>query len=244
MKTTLLSSPKATFHSTAYRGSTNITPDRLDPRLRGDDEGFIGPRTFPCRFNEKPAGDDMGFHSPRLPRAGLMKPAGDDTLGWAFLLFCMFLCPVAFAEVDQVTIPVTVRIKPVFIVKAESSAGLPSVELGPMIPELDIPPAILQIAIYTNTRDRYRIFHEWEPPRNIASGELLPGGEIQMRATPGQKGGASLTAAQQPLSQGRQLVFESLGGPDIFQIEYSAANDQVYEAGLYDGRVRLTVEHG
>ena len=24
----------------------------------GDDEGFIGPRTSPCWFNEKPAGDD------------------------------------------------------------------------------------------------------------------------------------------------------------------------------------------
>src|SRR3990167_6285175 len=30
----------------------------------GDDEGFIGPRTSPCWFNEKPAGDDKKKSAP------------------------------------------------------------------------------------------------------------------------------------------------------------------------------------
>ena len=38
------------------------TKPTLDSRFRGNDEGFISPRTFPCWFNEKPAGNDRKYN--------------------------------------------------------------------------------------------------------------------------------------------------------------------------------------
>lgn len=150
--------------------------------------------------------------------------------------------PVCLAEVDTQTVPVTVTIKPAFILKAESLEGLPMVKLGPMIPEVEVRPSILRVSIYTNTRKRYRIFHEWVVPRNSSNGESIQDEKINLRVIAGQKGTQSFMVEPQILKAGRQLIFQSDGGSDSFDMEYNADNKRLYEAGLYDGHIRLTAE--
>jgi hypothetical protein len=158
--------------------------------------------------------------------------------GLCFLL----MAPPAQATSDTQTMPLTFNIEPVRVVHAEAASGGPSVDLGSVVPGVDVPSQSVQVAIITNTESPYSIYHELRNEMTNQSGALLPDESFRYRATNGTQGTESLVPAWTPVPEGRSLIARGHGGPDVFTIQYLVQGKKVLEAGDYYGNAKITVE--
>jgi hypothetical protein len=170
---------------------------------------------------------------------------------WHGFQFAMTVCPVlcalffsnpAYAVSDTQTIPLTFYIEPVRVVRAESSNGGPSVDLGSVVPGVEVPSQSVQVAIVTNTESPYSVYHELRNEMTNQSGALLPDESFRYRVTNGTQGTESLVSSWAAVPEGRSVIARGRGGADRFTIDYLVQGKKVLEAGDYYGNAKITVE--
>lgn len=158
------------------------------------------------------------------------------------MLAGLLFCAAAFAASDTQTLPVSFYIEPVRAVRAEASSGGPSVELGSVVPGVDLTAKTVQVTILTNTEEPYAVYHDLRSEMTNSSGTLLPDQSFQYLVTPGSQGGESAVPAWAAVPETRSLLFRSSGGPAAFVLQYTVTGKNILEAGDYYGNARITVE--
>jgi len=159
-----------------------------------------------------------------------------------FVLCALFLCNPAYATSDTQTMPLTFYIEPVRVVRAEAASGGPSVDLGSVVPGVEVPSQTVHVTIVTNTESPYSVYHELRNEITNQSGTLLPDESFRFRVENGRQGTESLVTAWTPVPDGRSLISRGRGGADTFAIDYVVQGKNVLEAGDYYGNAKITVE--
>ncbi len=161
--------------------------------------------------------------------------------GLFFLSFWILGTPTLWAQTVSKNISVSFEIEPVTVLKANSESGVSAVRLGPVSPGTQVPNQTLTVSIVTNTRQRYRVYHELRGEVTSSEGISFPQDQLLFMATAGTQGGASQVPSFIPVPQGEISLFtsKSEGGPDSFQILYSLENKKLFSAGLYYGNISL-----
>lgn len=163
---------------------------------------------------------------------------------WAlFSVLCaLSSVTLVYAASDTQTMSLTFYIEPVRVVRAEAASGGPSVDLGSVVPGVDVPSQTVQVAIVTNTESPYSVYHELRNEMTNQSGALLPDESFRYRVTNGAQGTESLVPAWAPVPDGRSFIARGRGGADTFAIDYIVQGKKVLEAGDYYGNAKITVE--
>ncbi len=161
-----------------------------------------------------------------------------------FFIFvvCLFTAP-AYAASDTQTLPLTFHIEPVTAVRAQASSGGPSVDLGVVVPGVELPAEILQVSVLTNTEDPYRVFHELRNEMTNGTGTQVPDQSFKFLVTTGMGNGESVVNSWTAVPPQRSPVFNSRGGPATFMIHYTLSGKNLLEAGDYYGNVHITLEN-
>lgn len=160
--------------------------------------------------------------------------------GW--LVFFLLLSHDGYALSDTQTMQLTFSIEPVRVVRAEASSGGSNVDLGSVVPGVDVPAKTVQVAIITNTESPYSLYHELRNEMTNQSGALLPAESFRYRVTHGAHGTESLVPGWAAVPDGRSLIARGRGGADALTIDYSVQGKKVLEAGDYYGNAKITVE--
>ncbi len=156
---------------------------------------------------------------------------------------CFLFTPnLVRAASDTQTMPLTFYIEPVRVVSAEASSGGPRVDLGSIVPGVEVPSQTVQVSIVTNTESPYSVYHELRNEMTNQSGALLAEESFRYRVADGPQGTQSLVPAWVPVPDGRSLIARGRGGADTFVIDYSVQGKKVLEAGDYYGNAKITVE--
>lgn len=146
-----------------------------------------------------------------------------------------------YANSDTQTLSLTFLIEPVTVVKISSPGKV--VRIGPLVPGVDAPGENLQVSVATNTEDSYEVFHELRNEITSNSGGEFPKNELEFSVSKGKEGGTSLVPSARPVPIDRIPVFKSLGGPDLFTIQYIVINKKSFSAGSYYGNISITLEN-
>jgi len=154
----------------------------------------------------------------------------------------VFWAGLSYAASDSQTMPLTFYIEPVRVVHAEASSGGPSVDLGSVVPGVEVPVQSVQVSILTNTEGAYSIYHELRNEMTNQSGSLLPDESFRYQVANGAQGTESLVPSWTPVPEGRSLIARGRGGADLFTIQYRVQGKGVLEAGDYYGNAKITVE--
>ncbi len=150
----------------------------------------------------------------------------------------------AYAASATQTLPLTVYIEPVTALKAQAPSGGPSVDLGVVVPGVDLPAEVLEVSILTNTEEPFRVYHELKSDFTNGTGTAVPDRSFQYFVSSGAGGGESAVPSWTPVPALRSPVFSSRGGPAVFMIHYTLAGKNILEAGDYYGNVHLSLENG
>ncbi len=170
---------------------------------------------------------------------------------WHGFQYALTLCLAFFspffsiplqAASDTQNMPLTFYIEPVRVVHAEASSGGPSVNLGSVMPGVEVPSQTVQVSIITNTESPYSVYHELRNEITNQSGALLPEESFRYRVENGQRGSESLVPSWAPVPDSRSLIARGRGGADTFTIDYRVQGKTVLEAGDYYGNAKITVE--
>lgn len=160
------------------------------------------------------------------------------------ILAASFWAVSAYADSETQTLPISFSIEPVTAIRAQAPSGGPSVDLGVVVPGVELPAEILQVSILTNTEDPYRVYHELRNEMTNGSGTAVSDQNFRFMVTNGAGGGESAVPAWTPVPQQRSPLFSSRGGPATFMIHYTLSGKNLLEAGEYYGNVHITLENG
>ncbi len=145
------------------------------------------------------------------------------------------------AQTVSQTVRISFEIEPVTVLKATSESGVSAVRLGPVSPKTEVPAKALKIDIMTNTRQRYRVYHQLSSEVTSGEGSSFPVEQLKFMVTSGNAGGASAIPNFASIPNGEIPIFTSKpeGGPDSFQILYSLENQKLFSSGIYYGNISL-----
>lgn len=158
------------------------------------------------------------------------------TLFWV-LAGTSFLC----AQTVSQTVRVSFEIEPVTVLRATSESGVSAVRLGPVSPKTEVPAKALNVSVITNTRQRYRVYHQLGSEVTSGEGALFPSEQLKFMVTSGAAGGTSEVQNFVSIPEGEVPIFTSKteGGTGSFQILYSLENQKLFSAGIYYGNISL-----